>query len=155
MILSRRAVMLGGTALLAGCDKLAQTEAGRAALFSAEHIHKWTQRALTDRDALAREFSPEDISPIFRANGTRYPNSPFYLDHSSDFFARWRVAVSGLVDKPLSLSMDLIRSLPAREQITRHDCVEGWSAIGKWRGARLGPILKAAELRPQARIVCG
>ena len=85
-------------------------------------------------------FTAADLSPIFRANGTRYPNSPFYLDQSSDRFARWRVAVNGLVERPLSLSLADIHGLPAREQITRHDCVEGCSAIGKWRGARLAPI---------------
>ena len=41
--------------------------------------------------------------------------------------------------------------LPARTQITRHDCVEGWSAIGKWTGAQLGPLLQSVGLKPEAR----
>ena len=43
--------------------------------------------------------------------------------------------------------------MPQRTQITRHDCVEGWSAIGKWHGPQLGRILQAAEIRPAARYV--
>jgi DMSO/TMAO reductase YedYZ molybdopterin-dependent catalytic subunit len=41
--------------------------------------------------------------------------------------------------------------MPSRTQITRHDCVEGWSAIGKWKGAKLGAMLDAAHPKPQAR----
>ena len=41
--------------------------------------------------------------------------------------------------------------MPARSQITRHDCVEGWSAIGKWTGVPLGHLLDAARLQPEAR----
>ena len=63
----------------------------------------------------------------------------------------WRSA--GLVERPLSLSLDDLRKRPAQSQITRHDCVEGWSCIGKWTGARLGPILMEAGLKPAARFI--
>ena len=53
----------------------------------------------------------------------------------------------------MALTLAQLRSLPARTQITRHDCVEGWSAIGKWSGARLGPLLDKAGLKPQARYI--
>ena len=66
-------------------------------------------------------------------------------------FADYRLVVDGLVERPLSLSLAELRALPARTQITRHDCVEGWSSIGKWTGARLAPLLDRAGLKPQAR----
>jgi DMSO/TMAO reductase YedYZ molybdopterin-dependent catalytic subunit len=51
------------------------------------------------------------------------------------------------------LSLADLRQMPARTQITRHDCVEGWSCIVKWKGAPLGPILTAARLKPSARYI--
>ena len=46
-----------------------------------------------------------------------------------------------------------IRALPSRTQITRHDCVEGWSCIGEWTGAPLALVLAAATPKPEARYV--
>ena len=151
MILTRRHLLLGATATLAGCDRLGRNEAVREALFSAENFHRWAQRSLMARDALAQEFSPDQISPIFRANGTANPNTPAYKALWRNGFADWRLAVTGLVERPLSLSLAQLRTLPHREQITRHDCVEGWSAIGKWRGVPLRTIVEGARLRDSAR----
>jgi DMSO/TMAO reductase YedYZ molybdopterin-dependent catalytic subunit len=58
-----------------------------------------------------------------------------------------------LVANPLTFSLAELRALPSRTQITRHDCVEGWSAIGKWKGALLAPILQSAGMAPNARYV--
>lgn len=151
MILTRRTLLLGATATLAGCDRLGRNEAVREALFSAENFHRWAQRSLMARDALAQEFRPDQISPIFRANGTANPNTPAYKALWRGGFADWRLPVTGLVTRPLSLSLAQLQAMPARTQITRHDCVEGWSAIGKWRGVPLKPILEAAGLRDSAR----
>jgi DMSO/TMAO reductase YedYZ molybdopterin-dependent catalytic subunit len=153
LILGRRALILGAAATLAGCDRLARNESFREALFSAENFHKWAQRSLMARDALAREFRPDQISPIFRANGTANPNTPEYKALWRNGFADWRLQITGLVDRPLSLSLAQLHRLPHREQITRHDCVEGWSAIGKWRGVPLRLILDAARMRDRARYV--
>ena len=43
--------------------------------------------------------------------------------------------------------------MPSRTQITRHDCVEGWSCIGKWKGVPLGALLEKAKLKPHARYI--
>ena len=153
MILTRRHLLLGATATLAGCDRLARNDSFREALFSAENFHKWAQRGLMAPDALAREFRPDQISPIFRANGTANPNTPAYKALWRGGFADWRLNVTGLVSRDLSLSLAQLRTLPYREQITRHDCVEGWSAIGKWRGVRLKTILDSAGLRSNARYI--
>jgi DMSO/TMAO reductase YedYZ molybdopterin-dependent catalytic subunit len=53
----------------------------------------------------------------------------------------------------LSFSLGDIRALPSRTQTTRHDCVEGWSAIGEWKGARLSALLEAVRLKPTVRFV--
>lgn len=151
MILTRRHLLLGATATLAGCDRLGRNEAVREALFSAENFHRWAQRSLMARDALAQEFRPDQISPIFRANGTANPNTPAYKALWRSGFADWRLPVTGLVARPLSLSLAQLQAMPHRTQITRHDCVEGWSAIGKWRGVPLKSILEAAGLSDRAR----
>ncbi|WP_294137048.1 molybdopterin-binding protein [Sphingobium sp.] len=151
MILTRRTLLLGATATLAGCDRLGRNESVREALFSAENFHRWAQRSLMARDALAQEFRPDQISPIFRANGTANPNTPAYKALWRGGFADWRLPVTGLVTRPLSLSLAQLQAMPHRTQITRHDCVEGWSAIGKWRGVPLKTILEAAGLRDSAR----
>jgi DMSO/TMAO reductase YedYZ molybdopterin-dependent catalytic subunit len=153
MILGRRSVLAGGAALLAGCDKVAADPTARAILFKGEDIHRGLQRALQMGDALAPEFLADQRSPIFRSNGTRNPNTPEYNALAAGRFADWRLAVGGLVARPLSLSLPDLGKFPQRAQITRHDCVEGWSAIAKWQGPKLGDVLKAAGLRDTARYV--
>ncbi|MEC3909922.1 molybdopterin-binding protein [Sphingobium sp. CR2-8] len=153
MILTRRTLLLGATATLAGCDQLARNDSFREALFSAENFHKWAQRGLMAPNALAREFRPDQLSPVFRANGTANPNTPAYKALWRGGFADWRLRITGLVTQELSLSLSQLRALPHREQITRHDCVEGWSAIGKWRGVPLKTILDGAGLRSRARYI--
>ena len=157
LILTRRAtlggLLAGGSALLTGCDKLAANEDFRSVLFSAENMHRWMQRALSDRNALAPEFRPDQRSRIFRSNGTANPNTQAYKALWRSGFDDWRLVVDGLVARPLSLSLAQLHAMPHREQITRHDCVEGWSAIGKWRGVPLSTVLKAAQVSDRARFL--
>ncbi|WP_085808680.1 molybdopterin-dependent oxidoreductase [Sphingomonas sp. TZW2008] len=157
MIVSRRGLIAGtaasGAVLLTGCDRVIQQPATRRILFLGEDMHRGLQRALTNRDALAPEFASEQRSPFFRPNGTRDPGTPQYAALRAGNFADWRLAVGGLVARPLSLSLKDLGALPQRAQITRHDCVEGWSAIGKWQGPQLADVLKAAGTRDSARYI--
>ena len=156
-LLTRRTLVTGGALgaglLLSGCDKLAQQPGFRRILFSGEKINMGLQRALMDRNALAPEFRPDQMSPVFRTNGNSNPNTADYNRHVAENFANWRLEVGGLVDRPLRLSLADIGAFPQRAQITRHDCVEGWSAIGKWQGPMLGNVLKAAGVRNSARYI--
>jgi len=138
---------------LAACDRLNGNAGVQKTLAGAEGLSLRAQRALLTRTALAREFAEADISPDFRANGSVSPADPEYRALLEGGFADWRLVVDGLVERPLSLSLAELRTQPARTQITRHDCVEGWSSIGKWTGARLGPLLDRAGLKPAARYV--
>jgi DMSO/TMAO reductase YedYZ molybdopterin-dependent catalytic subunit len=152
-MIRRRTLIIGGGALLAGCDRVAAIPQARAILFKGEDMHRGLQRALTDRNALAPEFRADQRSPIFRSNGTRDPGTPAYQALRDGRFADWRLTVGGLVARPLALSLADLGRFPQRAQITRHDCVEGWSAIGKWQGPRLGDVLRAAGLRDSARYI--
>jgi DMSO/TMAO reductase YedYZ molybdopterin-dependent catalytic subunit len=154
MISRRRFIATGASGLLlTGCDKLDQNQAFKGVLRSAEKLTMSSQRLIGGRDALAREYREADMSPIFRSNGTRQPNTPDYERHLAEGFANWRVVVDGLVARPLSVPIQALRALPHRTQITRHDCVEGWSAIGKWHGVPLSRILEAAGLSTRANYI--
>jgi DMSO/TMAO reductase YedYZ molybdopterin-dependent catalytic subunit len=157
-MISRRRVLAGIAAsasgvALPGCDRLNRSETFREVLRGFEDLNQGLQRTIMAREALAREFTEADLSPVFRGNGTVMPDSDEYRRLLSGGFADWRLTVDGLVRTPLSLSLDQLRQLPARTQITRHDCVEGWSAIGKWTGAPLGPLLAAAGLSEETRYI--
>jgi DMSO/TMAO reductase YedYZ molybdopterin-dependent catalytic subunit len=151
--LLRGGVAVAGSGLLGGCDRIARDPRTRNVLARAENVSRWLQRLITPHDALAPEFTERDIAPSFRANGTTDPEDEDYQQLAANKFADWRLAVGGLVNTPLTLSLADLRALPSRTQITRHDCVEGWSCIGKWKGARLGPILQSASLQPGARYI--
>lgn len=153
----RRILALGGAtvgaALLSGCDRLSQTPWFRDVIGSANAVSQGSQRVLISSAALAREFGEADISKEFRANGTVQPREPEYLQLMQENFVSWRLDVGGLVDHPRQYSLEELRALPARTQITRHDCVEGWSCIGKWKGPQLSDVLNQVGVRPQARYV--
>jgi DMSO/TMAO reductase YedYZ molybdopterin-dependent catalytic subunit len=140
-----------GGLLLSGCNKINANPGVRSLLQSAEGLTMRAQRLITDRNALAREFTQADLSPVFRANGTRIPPGADYEAHRLANFTDWRLTMDGLVTRPLSLSLAQIRAMPHRTQITRHDCVEGWSAIGQWTGVPLKLLLDRAGLRDGAR----
>ncbi len=152
--LARRGVLAGiGTLFLGACSKVADTRIGGDLLKRASSWHYAVHRSLADRMALAREYAPADISLSFRGNGSRTVDTPAYRRALATGFSDWRLEVRGMVDTPLSLSLDNIRRLPQRTQITRHDCVEGWSAIGQWTGPQLSILLDAAGVRDGARFV--
>lgn len=145
---------LGASALtLSGCDILGQNTDVEKVLHSAEQLTMKAQRALQGRGALAREFDEKDISPSFRVNGTSAPDSDEYAQLLENKFETWRLKVDGLVERPRDFSLSDLKNLPARTQITRHDCVEGWSAIGKWTGVPLANLLQVVGLKPTARYV--
>ena len=111
------------------------------------------QRLLAGRDALAQEFTEADIRQPQRPNGVTAPDDDTYKGLLAGNFADWRLEVAGLVEKPLSLTRDQLIAMPSRTQITRHDCVEGWSCIAKWTGVPLALVLDEAKVKPQAQFV--
>jgi len=139
--------------VLGGCERLSETTWFPKILGLGEKATYKTQRLVVPRKAMAQEFPATELSPQFRSNGTFMPNSPTYRALAARGFTDYRLEVGGLVERPVTLTLPEIRKLPSRTQITRHDCVEGWSAIGKWKGARLSALLEAVRLKPNARYV--
>ena len=156
--LDRRGFLARGFAaasamMLGGCDPLSQQPWVRRVLDSAETLTRVTQRALLSPTDLAREYSEADLSAEFKANGSIDPEDADYKAHAASGFANWKLQVGGLVGEKLALSLDELRAMPSRTQITRHDCVEGWSCIGKWKGVQLSALLERAKLKPDARYI--
>jgi DMSO/TMAO reductase YedYZ molybdopterin-dependent catalytic subunit len=133
-------------------DTLSEHGSGfRNFLSGAEDLTRVTQRFFLSPSSMAREFSEADIAPEFRANGSTNPDSPEYQAMVANNFADWKLKLTGLVEKPTEFSLADLRAMPSRTQITRHDCVEGWSCIGKWKGVQLALVLNQVKLKPEAK----
>ncbi|WP_205609699.1 molybdopterin-binding protein [Noviherbaspirillum galbum] len=144
----RRAFGAAATLLVGGCDRLNETSWFPKVLGTGEVLSRQVHKALLPRKSMAQEFTEADLSPHFRSNGTANPDNEVYQALAAKNFSEWSLQVDGLVERPRRFSLAQLRALPGRTQITRHDCVEGWSAIGKWSGVPLAEIL--AAVRPAA-----
>tara|TARA_A100001391_G_scaffold114041_4_gene76876 strand:+ start:38412 stop:39155 length:744 start_codon:yes stop_codon:yes gene_type:complete len=153
--MKRRNVLVGAmAAMVSACDKVSETSVFRSLVDGAQNWHRGLHRSLGfGRIEMAPEYTKSDISPFFRGNGSRDVDTDAYRASEAEGFANWQLAVTGLVDKDLSLSLADIHALPQRTQITRHDCVEGWSAIGQWTGPQLSEVLDQAGVKDGARYV--
>ena len=162
MNLTRRKLLFGvaqgtGLLLLSGCEKafngLQQNKTFLSLLESAEGANRRLLRLLTGKNKLAQEFTEQDISRTFKANGNPPPITMVYTADAAKQWISWRLEVTGLVKQPARFSLSELRALPSRTQITRHDCVEGWSAIGKWKGVPLTEIIQRVQPTPEAKYV--
>jgi DMSO/TMAO reductase YedYZ molybdopterin-dependent catalytic subunit len=152
--LPRRSLLAGMAALGAGaCAEVNKSEATRNLIGAAEDGHRAIHRALAGKQGLAPEYTRAERSPTFKGNGSVTIADPFYQEQLASGFPDWALEVRGLVETPLRLSLADLRALPQRTQITRHDCVEGWSAIGEWQGPQLAALLDAAKVRREANFI--
>lgn len=164
LILNRRRLLGFGTAgaaslLLSGCDQFdflaRRNDPVRDFLERANQLTYAAQRALVGDQALAREFAETEIRQGQRPNGSTDPrqNIEEYRSLAATDFANYRLRITGLVEQPRDYSLAELRNMPSRTQITRHDCVEGWSCIAKWTGVPLSRLLDEARVKPQAKFV--
>lgn len=160
--MSRRRLITAGLATVAGASGLAV--AARLArryglvppdgvgLYGPGETLTYAAQHLMTRHSLAREFSRSMISKAPFANETAPPTDEFKR-HQASGFKDWRLAVDGMVDHPLSLSVADIRAMGVRNQITEVACEEGWSYIAEWIGTPLHEVLKEAGVQPQVRYI--
>jgi DMSO/TMAO reductase YedYZ molybdopterin-dependent catalytic subunit len=151
--MKRRLFLASSLSTLAGCGPisaaLSQNEGIQRVLASAEPL----DHLLIGTRGLAREYADRDVDRNFRVNGFATPADARYGALVADNFSSYRLVVDGAVARPQALSLGQLYRLSQRTQITRHDCVEGWSAIGKWSGVPLSALLDVVEPRPEARYV--
>jgi len=138
---------LGGLALLSGCD-VTDDDGVQAALTG---LSRWNDRAQ------AWLFDPNRLAPTYPESMiTRpFPFNAFYGEEGVPVVdeAGYRLQLSGLVADQRSWSLSQLRALPQTDQITRHICVEGWSAIGKWGGVPFKHFLQRVGADLSARYV--
>ena len=149
----RRLFIASSVSALAGCGPISSALNGndgvRRALASVETLN----HALIGTRGLAREYAERDVDRHFRVNGFATPSDAHYNDLLASNFGRYRLIVDGAVERPSAFSLSRLDALARQTQITRHDCVEGWSAIGKWSGVPLHVVLDAVRPRSDARFV--
>ncbi len=137
---------------LAACSsnaKNALTDSVRGPLEWAENLNE----AVIGTQGRARLYSETDVDRPFRMNGLATPSDTRYADATRDDYRGFRMPVDGQVDRPHTFTLAELRAMPQLNQITRHDCVEGWSAIGKWGGVQLATIVAMAQPKANARFV--
>jgi DMSO/TMAO reductase YedYZ molybdopterin-dependent catalytic subunit len=155
---SRRGLLKGALASLggfglAGCDGGANDALVQKLFKLEEMLTLRAQGGILGPDALAREYTEADITKFFKPNGSTDPSDDIYKALAADGFKDFKLVVDGLVDRPGQYGLAELRAMPSRTQITRHDCVEGWSCIGQWSGVRVSHILDTVGVRPEARYV--
>lgn len=151
----RSSAMAGSGLILAGCDQFdflgSKENPVRHVMEQANVLTYNVQRTLIGEQTLAREYAASEIRQGQRPNGSTEPSTAEYMFLQMQNFEPYRLTVKGMVEREVSFSLAELRNMPNRSQITRHDCVEGWSCIAKWTGTPLGPILDMAGVKPQAR----
>ena len=160
LIIDRRRFLAGSAAIgstmaLAGCNQFdflgRRDNPVRQVIEKANVLTYKAQRALIGDQVLAREYSASEIRQGMKPNGSTEPTTAEYTFLRMQDFSSYRLKVTGMVEREVDFTLDELRNMPARSQITRHDCVEGWSCIAKWTGTALGPILDLAGVKPEAR----
>ncbi|QCI92390.1 molybdopterin-dependent oxidoreductase [Novosphingobium sp. EMRT-2] len=146
----RNALGLGTLGLLGGCKIIDGFSAERM-LSGMNDFNDRAQAWLFNPSALAREYPESAISRPFPFNSFYTPNSP---DLAPVIEASgWVLNVTGRVERAADWTLPQLYALPQFTQITRHICIEGWSAIGKWSGVRLSHFLKVVGADTRAKYV--
>lgn len=139
------------SAALSACSaigtKLNENRGFHNVLEGAEQVN---ERVIGTRGRV-RQYSVADISSDFPVNSLDTPGSTAYMGLLNSKFHTYRLTVDGEVEHPMHLTLAQLQHLMNVSQITRHDCVEGWSAIVQWQGVRLADVLAMARPRRDAR----
>jgi methionine sulfoxide reductase catalytic subunit len=108
------------------------------------------RKKLLHHEISKQHYQQSDISPYFWVNG-RPPMDEEFRQLALDRFRGWRLPVCGLVAHPLSLSLENLRHMPHQMQITKHNCIQGWSGVAEWGGVPLRAILDQCEPTADAK----
>lgn len=112
----------------------------------------WLRRLIFHHQVSMQEYSSSEVSPYFRVNG-RPPKDADYDALAKDNFAGYVLEVGGLVEKPFHLTLADLRNMSKTTQITKHNCIQGWSAVGQWGGVQFGHQIELCYPRPEVRYV--
>ena len=145
----QRGLTLGGLALLTGCDiRISNQPSIERALRAVSRFNDMAQAALFSPTRLAATYSEADITRPFPFNAF-YPMSQAPVVDGETY----RLKLAGLIQNKEPWSLAQLYALPQTQQITRHICVEGWSAIGRWGGVRYSDFLKLVGADTTAKYI--
>ena len=142
----RGAASLGALAFLTGCD-IIDGDTAEGVLRQISKFNDGAQALLFSHSKLAPTFPESAITRPFPFNAYYDEDEAPVVDP-----ATYKLEIAGLVDNKKPWTLDELHALPEVSQITRHVCVEGWSAIGSWQGARLSDFLQAHRRRHARQI---
>ena len=143
----QRTITLGGLALLTGCS-LDDDSSIESALGQVSQWNDRVQGALFDPNRLAPTYPDSMITRPFPFNAFYGEDEVPQIDGDE-----WRLELSGLIADRTPWTLRKLRALPQTDQVTRHICVEGWSAIGKWGGVPFATFLKRVGADLSAKYV--
>ena len=143
----KQGLSLGALSLLSGCT-LKDDDAVDRLLIAMSRFNDKMQAALFDPAKLAPTYSDADVTTPFPFNAYYEEKDVPFVDGQS-----YRLQLSGLIADSRPWSLSDLRALPQSSQITRLVCVEGWSAIGKWRGVTFRHFLERIGADITARYV--
>lgn len=106
--------------------------------------------ALLHHEKSKQHYKQSDITSYFWVNG-RPPECEEYKRLAQYEFAEWKLAVCGMVEQPLQLSLGELRQLPKQTQITKHNCIQGWSGVAEWTGVPLTEVLNLCRPLAEAK----
>jgi DMSO/TMAO reductase YedYZ molybdopterin-dependent catalytic subunit len=149
----RRLFLASAVSALSGCGPVSSALSQNGGIVRALGTVEGLNHLLIGTRGLAREYRDSDVDRNFRVNGFATPSDAHYAALVAENFAAYRLVVDGAVERPQAFSLARLDRMAHRTQITRHDCVEGWSAIGSWSGVPLADVLDAVMPRGDARYV--
>ena len=145
--LLRGSLSVGALSLLTGCN-LEDDDAVDRVLSAMSRWNDAAQAALFSRTRMAPTYAETDITDPFPFNAYYTIDQVRVVDGSG-----WRLELAGAITERRPWTLEQLRSLPAESQITRHICIEGWSAIGQWGGVRFSDFLRRVGADTRARYV--
>jgi DMSO/TMAO reductase YedYZ molybdopterin-dependent catalytic subunit len=141
------------SAALAGCSQIGTKLNDNSAFHNALGAAQVLNERIIGTRGRARLYAPSDISADFPINSLDTPSDSLYAGLVRGNFAQYRLRVYGEVEHPLALSLAQLQAMTNLDQTTRHDCVEGWSAVARWQGVQLSGVLTMARPKRSARFV--
>jgi DMSO/TMAO reductase YedYZ molybdopterin-dependent catalytic subunit len=151
--MKRGLFLASAAAALVGCDSTKNALNENAGIKRVLHTAQSLNEVVIGTRGMAKLYGEADIDRNYPTNGDPTPTDATYQGLVQNGFRGYRLPVAGLVEHPQTFDLRQLRALATLTQITRHDCVEGWSVVGKWSGVPLGAFLALVQPKPAARFI--
>ncbi len=151
--MKRGLFVAGSLAGIAGCSAQTNALSGNPLVQKILGSANVVNHAVIGTRGRARLYAASEITTDFPSNGNATPQDATYTRLVQAKYAGYRLPVGGLVERPQTFDLRQLRALASIDEITRHDCVEGWSVVGRWAGVRLSHVLSVVRPTSAARFI--